>query len=165
MPPLLKSGVFQSMTTVEWGSTTNWEVSFPSDPMAAPFREYIPAQTINTPHGSVTEQEISFGNKTAQIPLGTSAEQISVTFLDNDEDVVLNYFSEWMAYLTDGGTATETEAARLMVYTRANNSLTSSNDYAVRVYPMGELTSEMGETAGVRQVSVTFRVVSMGDPQ
>ena len=152
--------VLKTMASIDWGSTIRWHIEFPADELPAPFQKFIPAQTITFGHASVTDLDVQNGNTSYKLPFSAEAQTAEVVFLDNDEDVVLQYMEDWATYLTEGGTATIDEAQRQMLYAKAKNTGVETVFYLCDVYPTGVITSEMGETAGVRKVTVTFNIVS-----
>lgn len=151
----------KQIASVDWGNTIQWHFEFEQKyAPSAPFDKFVPAQTIEMPHGSVVDHTIEIGNHSANIPLGSEAEQMTVTFVDDVNDTMLRYFEQWMYDLTHDGTATLLEAIRSALYYKTDRQGDFNHSYAIEFYPTGELSSTMGETSDSRIVSVTFNVVS-----
>lgn len=151
----------KQLASIDWGNTIDWHFEFDhQNALPTPFDKFVPAQRVTMSHANVAEHHVPYGNATAAIPLGSEPEQMTVVFVDDDRDTVLLYFEAWMEGLTEGGTATLTEAKRAISYYKTNRQGEANKKYAVEVYPTGELQSEVGETAEARIVTVTFNIVS-----
>ena len=123
---------------IAWGKQYLWDIRFDGAP--APFDEWFPAIDCRENIGTVASFEFEVPGGTAKIPQKSSVFGISLTFHDDEDLTLLNYFDDWInsdIFQEGNHTATVDEIARLLQIQKLNTKREVVQTREYWVYPEG----------------------------
>ena len=155
------------LRSIEWARSYKWEVEFlttsysdlPAPP--APFNEFFPASDVDFGSKSINTSAIESPIKPAEIPFGTDVHHMSITFYDNDDYVLMGWLEDWMKAVNGGGkyVLSLTEASLQVNLRLLNSKDMITKEYALYVFPMGEVKYAGTSESGVAQFTGEFVIV------
>lgn len=165
-------GVFlpnlESIRRIDWARSWHWDIQFPDAP--EPFKKWFPAIDVDENLGTVDEYNFTAGFSSYNVPKSSQGFTLSVTFPDNSELVLENWFSDWInkeIFKSGRGGATyiatvascskEVKIAKLA----PANRLISLNTYLV--FPTGNLNYRGSSSAEIHSNTVEFKIAAILD--
>lgn len=173
----------EDLRSVRWGASYCWDVRFLGAPR--PFDKWFPASEVTVNVATIKSHTFEAANTSFAFPIGTSAADLNITFYDDEDHTLLNWFTAWMngvivAQAESGGTLKESKGTQQLVTSiqeievvKLNRQreiadhgvqfngnmyqISSSSTY--KVYPTEAINFKGNSQSGIEQYSVSFQIV------
>jgi hypothetical protein len=150
------------MRLVEWGGTHLWKVQFPDAP--SPFGDWFPGVEFRESIATINTLDFNFGITTQRLPKGQSCKDISVTFIDKQDNALLNWLSDWIndTIFPGGWYVTPlVECCKIMFVHKltVEQKIQFSTCYAI--FPTDPINFEGTSTADPKRYPMSFSVASV----
>lgn len=143
---------------VQWGQKHLWDVKFVDGP--GTFKNtWFPAIDISLPVGIIESNSIETSMSRFRFPKSTTDFDVSLTFVDDSEHTLINWFTEWIntTILNDGKyVSTLEKSIKLLQIARLNPDKSIQKEYSYWVYPDGILSFSGDSSGDVHQYQVTL---------
>lgn len=153
----------QDVHNIQWGKSYLWEIQVDENEiepvLPGNFSEWIPAVTVEAGISSLESHTQSFYNTSIKIPLGTSPNQISITFIDDINGSVHDWLSKWhtTTILNDGVcVSTISECTKILHVRKLDEAREILSEKSYTVYPEGVVNMTGDSESGNVQVSALF---------
>lgn len=159
---------------VEWGKSFSWDVRFPApDGPPPPFDAWFPATDCDRIVSQVqTHTFVGFADS-FDIPLASGSRTFTVTFGDNDQGVLQDYFTSWIeekllgnpgdlsTALGTQGTARLADVVRTCQLARLDARGLIQRVWNLSVFPLGPFNSVRDSNSAMQTHIVTFCVAGV----
>lgn len=152
------------LRSIEWGKSFLWDFRIPDAP--SPFNAFFPAIDIEENVANLESFSFEAYNQTFKIPKSRSVKGIEVTYIDDENNTGLSFFTDWMSNqiffesTNRSSTATLQEAAKRIQIQKLNTNREPLLLSSYLVYPEGPLTFRGNSESGNRIHQVNFVVVA-----
>ena len=150
-----------AIRSVEWGQTWHWDAKFDAAPV--PFQNWFPAFEVEAEIFNIGQHDFSIGSMTFSHPELKSRSPMTVSFYDNDEQVLFNWLHDWQAdiFTEEGLVGTITEIAKRLVLVSTTAIHERHTVIESWVYPTGPTTWIRNSESGAAIIQQTFQPVYM----
>jgi hypothetical protein len=171
------------MVGIEWSREHLWDIKFGpgSSSPPVPFDQWFPASDVSYPTGIVELKTFDGPLSEFSIPIKTRERQLSITFFDDFEHVLLDWFTWWMnsmfgntmastssEYLTPSYVQTLDQVTKQVFISRLNSqrkeiTLNSGNVYidSFKVFPTDVIGFKGGSDAKPNVYTVKFVIAAI----
>jgi hypothetical protein len=147
---------------INWGKTFNWDLRIPGAP--APFNNWFPATEIDRGHGALSQETITVGPYSFEIPNGGQQKQLRLTFADDDKATLENWIADWFnkRVLSDefGGVAPLEDCMEQFQVALLDNARQLVATVIYLVTPVGTYNSQRDSQAQNTILVASFNIMS-----
>jgi hypothetical protein len=147
----------QAMRKVSWGIKYLWEVSI--DGVGGSFKEFFPATDVQDTVATVDTHEIMTSISTFEVPKSTSAKGIDITFLDDEQHTLYNFFKKWMTeeiLNNEKYVSTVEKSSKLVTIRKLNKKRETIQTDSYYAFPKGELAFAGDNSSEAPSYTVTL---------
>lgn len=152
----------EQLRSIDWGMRNYWDIMISGAP--APFDSWFPAIDLTEELANVSSKEFEVGNSSFKIPVSSKSRSISLTFADNDQCVLSQWFEVWMSNMVDienqAVSTLETSKMLMSIIKQDNQGKSiegSSRTYWV--YPEGNLVDHRDGSGGLQTFTISFVII------
>lgn len=145
---------------ITWGAKYLWDVRFPEAP--APFSEWFPAVDMDEGTANLESFTVETAVGTFKVPRISSQREISLTFLDDENNTLHDWIADWIntTILGNGSyVSTVDVATRKLQVLKLNHQRQTISQKVYRVYPEVRLAFRGGSGNEPQQYTVPFVIV------
>ena len=152
---------------LQWDKSNLWDISieglnFHSWPTMYPVGTGMPANDIQLNFFGVLMESI--GNTGLSIPYGSSWPTLSLSFIDDEQLTVFDFFKSWMysmAPTIDGYRATLlNETSKSIVVSKLNHQQKVERAWTFRAFPTGGIEYHGDSSGDIKIYTINFNIVS-----
>lgn len=127
---------------VTWARNYLWDIKFRDSELREPFNEWFPAKDVEEPIYGMESYDFIVFNQSFQVPKSKTQLAMSITFYDNDDQMLLHWLEKWVASIhnSDGTVSTLSEIVKQVWIKRLKADRTELKTDLYTVFPTGELT-------------------------
>ncbi len=142
-----------------WGRTYLWDMRFEEAP--APFRAWFPASDVDENVATLNTKTIEGGISTYEVPMGSSAFDLNITFYDDENHTLLDWITEWVNLLILDGEKTIAvldQAVKRVDLVKMNSRREEVKTSSYLVFPKGGINFRGTADAAIPQYAVPFAI-------
>jgi hypothetical protein len=155
----------EQLRAVEWGAKYLWDIKFePTQgaPLPTPFNEWFPAIDVEEDLSHVDSYSFETAQDTVKVPMHSTSLGLRVTFLDDSNHSLLNWFKDWMnlTIFNDGKFVSSVNSSiRQITLLKLNQRKEVVSNNVYWVYPEGTITFSGDGTSDHVTYNVHFVIV------
>lgn len=155
--PYLKSA--NTLRTVQWAKGWLWDCKIPDAP--APFNTWFPGTDYSEDLFVPGEpKRIKIGARTYQIPGDRDCEEMSLTFIDNDQGVLQAWMEDWVdntLYRENGTVATLSEGVKEFLFARLDGQRNYIQLRDMWIFPKDKIDVTFGSDDHASFIAFTLK--------
>lgn len=142
---------------IPWGKSWLWDLKFEDAP--PPFTSWFPASDVEENKFTLNTKTIEGGLSTYEIPEKTAAFDLTITFFDDENHVLLEWLSVWVNSTIFSGerrVAVLEQAVKRVELHKLNSRRETVKEDSYLVFPKGSINYRGTVDAAVPQYAVPF---------
>lgn len=144
---------------IEWSKSYLWDVKFNNAPK--PFNEWFPATEVTENTANLNSMPVEGGNSGFKIPQSKAATDVSITFIDDINNTLYTWISNWLNSITKGQVvSTLAECTQMVHVAKLANDRSIIDSTSYLVYPEGNISFAGNSNSDTRQYTVSFVIVA-----
>ena len=173
------SGI-STIRSVEYDKSYLWAIDFVNSfTPPRPFDTFFPASEVTISMANLNTKTFSFGQSELEYPANESPREVTITFYDSQDQVLLRYFKDWMqldiknngqfmsglldnhqAVATDSfGNARRVWPSRQIRLIHLDAYRTENSIYSYTIFPKGSIDFLGSQASEATEYSITFTIV------
>ena len=149
----------EDMRQIEWSKAWMWDVKFDDNSGLGPFKEWLPATSVEENIFTLEEHNFTAGLTSVSIPKNTAVFDLKITFVDDVKLTIEHWLDHWVneEILGNGEwVATLEEAVKTVILAKKKppNEVVSVKRY--QVFPKGALYFSGESKSGTHSNEIEF---------
>ncbi len=154
----------KQVASVQYGRSFDWKLKFDSseyEPKTLPkdFKDWFPAVDVSLSHWDLSNYGFETVLGTTSIPKSRNQTPIRITFLDNDEKDLENFFISWGLFIKNAnGVRPLEECVKRIYIDKLSVKKETVSTYSFIVAPEGNFQDEMNNNSNAKTFSLDFKI-------